>query len=156
VRTYGRLWLEDGSWHIDVEPHVALRMKRVFSKLSRQVVGMLRLENTPENCRDLEWFCERYPLSICDAETLTNGSKRHRDTIARLEDLIDPSYTPKPLSLAIPARNYQRRAAEIYLTQGFLLLADDVGIGKTASAICSFIDERTLPAIVVTLSGTMP
>ena len=42
--------------------------------------------------------------------------------------------------------------AEIYLTHGFLLIADDVGLGKTASAICSFTDPRTLPAVVVTLT----
>ncbi len=38
------------------------------------------------------------------------------------------------------------------LTTTSLLLADDVGLGKTVSTICTFMDPRTLPALVVTMT----
>jgi hypothetical protein len=72
--------------------------------------------------------------------------------ILRLERIIDPAYEPRPFSMALPARSYQSKEAEVYLNQGFLLIADDVGLGKTCAAICSFTDPRTLPVVVVTLT----
>lgn len=155
TRTYGRLTLIKGSvWRIDADPHVHQRAKRVFGKLSKTQVGHLDLSHSWEMCRDLEWFLQRYPLEVSEADqrVLTQGSEQHRDHLARLEDLIDPSYTPQPIALAIPPRSYQAREAEIYLQAKGLLIADDVGLGKTASAICSFVDGRTLPAVVVTLA----
>src|SRR4029077_16688448 len=58
--------------------------------------------------------------------------------------------------LAIPARDYQRQAAEIFLKRGGLLLADDVGLGKTVVGLAALAAQpRTLPAVVVTLAGRM-
>jgi SNF2 family DNA or RNA helicase len=83
---------------------------------------------------------------------LALGNKAHRERMLTLDRIIDPDYQPRSMQLALPAREYQARAAEMYLSQGFLLLGDDVGIGKTVSAIASFCDQRTLPACVVTLA----
>jgi SNF2 family DNA or RNA helicase len=115
---------------------------------------VIQLSHSPETCRDLEWFCQRYP-HVLDNESdqaLRTGARQHRDTLLRLERIIDPNYQPRPFSLTLPPRSYQAKEAEIYLTNGFLLIADDVGLGKTVSAICSFTDPRTLPALVVTLT----
>jgi hypothetical protein len=154
MKTYGRIWLADGLWNIQTEPYVQIRLKRIFGKVHRHGHGTITLSHTPENCRDLEWFCTRYPHDVDDAsaEFLRNGARQHRDMIVRLDRIIDPDYVPRPFSLAVPARSYQLKEAEIYLNQGFLLIADDVGLGKTCAAICSFADPRTLPAVVVTLT----
>lgn len=154
-RTYGRLSLVPGPmWRLDAEPHIHMRAKRLFGKLSKSQVGHLDLSCNPETCRDLEWFTDRYPLVMSgdDRQALREGAGRHRDYIARLEELIDPNYQPQAFTLALPARSYQAKEAEIYLQTGALLIADDVGLGKTAAAICSFTDGRTLPAVVVTLA----
>jgi len=58
--------------------------------------------------------------------------------------------------MGLPPRDYQKLAASILLERGFLLLADELGTGKTVSALAALTDKRTLPAIVVTLTGTMP
>jgi len=152
-RTYGRLWLAKDGWHLALEPHLMLRAKRMFARISRGHVGTLVLPHTPEMCRDLQWFGDRYPLAVTHPAELEAGARTHRDTIARLEELIDPDYVPPTFELALPARSYQAREAALYLAQGFLLIADEVGLGKTASAICSFTDPRTLPAVVVTLTA---
>ncbi|MGE0450867.1 MAG: SNF2-related protein [Vicinamibacterales bacterium] len=155
---HGRLSFERGPgdpvWVIDADPHVHIRAKRIFGKLSTQSVGTLRLSHSPETCRDLAWFLERYPLELVESDraVLVASAMAHRETIARLDQLIDPSYTPQAFALAVPARDYQAREAEIYLSAGGLLIGDDVGLGKTAAAICSFTDGRTLPALVVTLA----
>jgi len=158
VKTFGALTAHrrDGSiiWKIDADPHVVMRAKRVFSRLSRRHAGDLVLSHSAEVCRDLEWFTDRYPLAMSDGDRalLTAGATKHRTVLATLEDLIDPSYTPSTFELAIPPRSYQAREAEMYLQIGSLLIGDDVGLGKTAAAICSFKDPRTLPAAVVTLA----
>lgn len=154
MKSYGRIWLSNGKWNIETEPHIQIRLKRVFGSVQRVTQGALTISNTPEHCRDLQWFCDRYP-HILDEESqraLRNGSNQHRDMILRLERIIDQKYVGMPFSMALPPRSYQGKEAEIYLNQGFLLVADDVGLGKTCAAICSFTDPRTLPAVVVTLT----
>lgn len=156
MRTFGTLALhpKSGMWVIDAEPHVHMRAKRLFGKLSKQQAGRLALSASFETCRDLEWFLDRYPLKMSDGDRtrLVDGANMHRDTSRKLEELIDPNYQPPTFDLAMPARSYQAREAAVYLANGALLIGDDVGLGKTAAAICSFTDPRTLPAVVVTLT----
>ncbi len=154
AKTYGKMWLQDGKWFIETEPHILIRLKRIFARVGRNRVGAIALSHSAETCRDLEWFCERYPHDVDEASLreLRAGARRHRDMILRLERIIDPDYVPRPFSMALPPRSYQSKEAEVYLNQGFLLIADDVGLGKTCAAICSFTDPRTLPAVVVTLT----
>lgn len=155
MKTYGTLRRSaGGEWIISAEPHVHMRAKRIFGKLSKQHAGRLTLSHSPETCRDLAWFLDRYPLAMneCDAAVLIATATSHHDTIRRLEEMIDPNYAPPAFELALPPRTYQAREAAIYLANGSLLIGDDVGLGKTLSAICSFTDPRTLPAVVVTLA----
>jgi SNF2 family DNA or RNA helicase len=155
MKTYGKATWENlrdsARWAIEADPHIVLRIKRVFERISKGDHGVVYLDDTLENCRDLEWFEQRYPLemSVEDRNRLAVNSSQHRDHILKLEQLIDPSYTPRAFDMAIPPRDYQARAAEIYLKQGDLMLVDELGLGKTCSAICSFRDARTLPAVVV-------
>ena len=51
--------------------------------------------------------------------------------------------TVKPFDLKLPLRDYQTFAANMWLTAGGLLLADDVGLGKTAVAIAGLTDPAT-------------
>jgi SNF2 family DNA or RNA helicase len=157
-RAFGKVRLDDGFWKISAEPHIILKLKRVFGKISHHEHGEVSLLASDETSRDLQWFLQRYFLEISpdNRSELDTRAKSHLDTVLRLEDIVDPNYKPREFALAVPAREYQKRAAEALLARGFLLLCDDVGIGKTASAICSFTDPRTLPAIVVTLSGVLP
>lgn len=156
MKSYGALRLSENRqlWIIDADPHVHMRAKHIFGKISKQQAGKLVLSHSPETCRDLEWFLSRYPLQLSadDGRVLRANATEHRDVIARLEDLIDPNYAPPSFDLALPPRTYQAREAAVYLANGSLLIGDDVGLGKTAAAICSFTDPRTLPAVVVTLA----
>lgn len=164
-RTYGTVSLilnsADGAptWKIEAEPQILLVLKNIFPRMMKSAHGYVTIQSTDEVCRNIEWFLMRYDLKIGPKAlaALKAGSKGHKDTIQRLEDLIDPGYVAKAIPLAIPARDYQRQGAEILLARGGLLLADDVGLGKTVTAIAALAAEpQTLPAVIVTLAGTMP
>jgi SNF2 family DNA or RNA helicase len=139
-------------WEIACEPHVTTRLKRVFSRLSSASQGVHHLSDTTEVARDLLWFFERYPFEVKPLAYLKRRAKEHRDREAFIAELLSSRAPTKPFDLAIPPREYQQQAAHLALTSGGLLLADDVGLGKTASAICTFTDPRVLPVCVVTLT----
>lgn len=139
-------------WDIKTEPHIAIRLKRVFGKMNTWQYGTLSISATPENCRDLEWFLERYPMEVYPTELLAERANVHKERQAVVEQLLagrDQHFELPPLK-GVP-REYQKSAAHMWLTTKGLLLADDVGLGKTFSSICGF-NTNTLPALVVSLS----
>lgn len=139
-------------WRIEAAPHIAIRLKRVFGKISKRSHGTLLLSDTEENARDLEWFLERYPMDIADRDRLVDRAAAHRERAALVEALLSKKLPPPVFDLALPPREYQRIAAALTLASGGLLLADEVGLGKTVSSIAMMGDPRALPALVVTLT----
>lgn len=142
------------AWVVEAPPHVMMRLKRTFAVANKKEVGLVHLSDTPVNCRDLLWFLERYPMivSTYDRVRLEALAQEHREREESIEEILAGTYEPRAFDLAIPLRTYQRTAADLLLRSRGLLLGDDVGIGKTASAIATFSDPRTLPAVVVTLA----
>lgn len=152
---HGRITLKDGKFLIFLEPHASMQAKRIFTRLRKTRQGHLHcLEVSPETAADIEWFCIRYPLEIdhvAKAE-IERLAASYRERIARLEDLIDANYVPRSYDLALPPREYQRHGADWFLRTERGILGDDVGLGKTVTAITAFSSGGdTLPAIVVTL-----
>ncbi len=162
-RSYGKLFLEAGKpglpdeWVLDAEPHVEILWKRMFPQ-ARRTGGTYRMSDNDASRRNVEWFLARYTLTIGDEDLrlVKKGAKRHEDMILRLEKIVDKTYKPLEVRLALPPRDYQKIASEVALKKGALLLADDVGTGKTISALCMLSVGWTLPAVVVTLAGAMP
>jgi len=152
--TYGEVKYRRSEWTVVCEPHVALRLKRVFARLSKASYGKHTFVDTPEFCRDLQWFMERFPLKISDSDKqhLDRRADEYREQCSLVDRLLSGLITPEEFTLAEPAREYQRIAAHLALSSGGLLLADDVGLGKTVSAIAMLTDPRTRPALVVTLT----
>lgn len=142
---------EGTRWVMDLEPHAAMWAKRMFPKVS-PTAGKLELSHSPAVCRDIEWFISRFPLECSDMRSLQDGAAAHVDRIASLNQIIDPNYQPRRFRLALPARDYQSRAAELWLRSNSLLVADDVGLGKTCTSLAGLTDPRTLPACIVCLA----
>ena len=150
-QTYGTLEIVGDKWVMRAEPSVALMAKRIFQKLKKDDKGVIRIDDTRANARDIDWFLMRYPMEM-DAYTLGYlkfNSKKHEDHLQKMHDIVAGEYDPKLFDMALPARPYQATAATLFLKQKFLLLGDDLGLGKTVSAIASFCDPRTLPVLVV-------
>lgn len=124
---------KERSWRVQAPPHIIIRLKRVFGKLSRQFKGEIILSDTEENARDLAWFVDRYPMDCSDPVRLAERADAHRERQALVDKLLSAKVPPPDFELALPPREYQRIAAALALATGGLLLADDVGVGKTVS-----------------------
>lgn len=152
TRTFGTIRLARGAWEIEAEPHVALRLRRIFAGIGTTAKGAFRLADNEENARDLAWFLERYPMAVDARAHLEARARAHRERVDAIAALVEGRAEPRDFELARPPRHYQRLAADVVLRAGSLLLADDVGLGKTVTAICALSDRRMRPALVVTLA----
>jgi hypothetical protein len=148
-RTYGTLRLSKGRWELTAEPHVMIVARRVFSQASGRKYKTVRLSNTPEVCRDLDWFMERYPLEVDGVVALRTGAEAHRERQSLVDKLLAGRMEPAEVPLALPPREYQRVAAQMLMTVKRMILGDDLGVGKTVSAICPLVMGAS-PALIVT------
>jgi superfamily II DNA or RNA helicase len=149
TRTYGSATLKDGRWEIRADPQVLLRFKRLCEGVAKHAVDVVYLSNTPEHCRDLAWFCARYPLVVEPLAALKRGAKKHRDHIARVEDLLAGHTPPPSFQMTKTPRAYQAVAVALALQTRQLLIGDDLGLGKTVMGIATFTEKTLLPALVV-------
>lgn len=157
MRTYGSLILADREWAMDVDPHVAMKMKRWFVRAVQTKQGEIRLNDTPDTAVDLLWMLERFPL-VVSTETLQylgTRAQQARDTEAQVVSILGGDVDQARLAFLDPARpprHYQTIAAELAAATGRLLLTDELGLGKSMSGLLLLAAEGALPAVVVTLT----
>lgn len=142
-----------GSWVLFLEPHVAMRVKRILPRIESTRRGIITVTDTPEVCRDLEWLMDRWPLEVEDRhrEYLARQASRFIEGQSAVRRILDSGERLRDLGNEpiIPARDYQNEAADLCLTTGRLLLGDDLGLGKTLSSTLVLRDPGALPALVV-------
>jgi hypothetical protein len=152
LKTFGSLRLEKRRWYIEVEPHVAIRAKRVFAGVSKDSdTGVLDVADTVPNCRDLLWFLDRYPLEV-EPGRMARLKERAAMQVEReslIDELLRGVGESKTFELTSPPRGYQRKAAELALASRGTLVGDELGVGKTHIGLCWLTDPRTRPALVV-------
>lgn len=136
-------------WLIECEPFVRSRLKRVFPRAPQEAGDTIRLSATAENSRELAWFLERYPMDVDQPDVLTSLAERHKQAERDLADLLAGYKAAPVMPLAEPAREYQVMAAQMLDVKDGYILADDVGLGKTVSAIAAMVAPGRLPALVV-------
>jgi len=147
--TYGTVKYSPREWWIQCEPFVSTRLKRVFPRAPQQAAEWIRISATPENTRELEWFLQRYPMQVDQPDKLRDLAMQHVQQEQRLADLLAGHIPPPKIELAIPAREYQIAAAQMLDVRDGYLLADDLGLGKTVSAIAAMVRQSIYPALVV-------
>ncbi|MCP4573310.1 MAG: DEAD/DEAH box helicase [bacterium] len=150
--SYGTIERDGKFWVVRCESHTRIRLKRMFAGVHRSVYGDVRLADSPSTCRDLLWFCQRYPMEISQQKYMRKQAAQHKREEKMVWQVVSGHIPPADFDLQIPLREYQRIATDLALKTGGVLVADDVGLGKTATAIGAFTDKRTLPALVVTLT----
>jgi SNF2 family DNA or RNA helicase len=149
---FGSILLEKNKWKITCEAHVRSKLKRLFPEVSQRAGETISLSNNPENCRDLLWFIDRYAMVVEDLPALREGASNHIEQECAIAELLEHRRPPDAFEMALPPRDYQSLAASLAILRGSLLLADEVGLGKTPTSICPMGIPDNLPVLVVTLS----
>lgn len=148
---YGSVAYNGRSWRITCEPQVRSRLRRVFPRVPQGAADHIELLASPENSRELLWFLQRYPMTLQDdtQDCLERLAQQHYEMERNLAELVAGRMAIPPFELAKPPREYQRFAAAQVEIRGGLLLADDLGLGKTVTGICPMAVPANLPAVVV-------
>ncbi len=155
-KTYGQLIydpLKDEFVITRAEPHVCIRLKHIFPKIPVSQPAPFHFKNADEICADLHWFLQRYPLEVEESvlNGIITGKGLFEKNVNDVETILLPDYHPAKIELkdGEQARDYQLKGNEVHMKVGRLLLGDDFGLGKTLTAILSFLQPGTLPAVVV-------
>jgi len=153
ARVYGSAVLHGSEWHVHAEPHVMIKARRIFSRAT-QTHGTMVLRDSEEICKDLLWLMERYPLAMEPEHRarMLNAAREYDKRADAFAGVLSGRIEPKGFELALPPRHYQSIAADLALRVPGLLIADELGLGKTVMAIATLTDPRTRPALVVTLT----
>lgn len=153
--TFGTLDFNGQFWILnDLQPHVSIRFKDLFKGIRFGSRPPFALADRQDRAFDLNWFMSRYPLEMTERAQrgIAEGVNAYAKTRQDLEAMRRPDYVPGLITGFRPpeeARAHQKRAAEMLRLNGRLLLLDDVGLGKTVSALASISDGWGLPAAVV-------
>ncbi len=141
------------AWSIDAEPHVVIRLKRIFPQILTTSRGTLYLSDTLQAAREIEWVLGLYPLDMTPdvAERLTAGAAAYRERATAIDDILggrtgqpalvlgDPGMTPRP---------YQEQFVALLAKVHRILLGDETGVGKTITSGLGFALPGALPALV--------
>ena len=120
-RTYGQLFFENNEWILaNIEPHVSIRLKKIFPKIPTYAVPPFTFKSTPEIDNELEWFMQRYPLEVskADLKRLSSGSKAFNINLLEMDSILLPTFEPRESNnfFSYPnkqPRLYQWQMAEI-------------------------------------------
>lgn len=149
---HGRVRYQNGVWVAQAAPHVVMRLKRWFPQADSRRRGGVEITDTPEVCRDLEMLLSRFNLKMGpnDSKRLKLGAARHRQNEEEVAAILAGHVPPwGGLDPIREPRDYQLAAAQLAaLVRRGLLLGDELGTGKTMSAMLVLADPNMLPALV--------
>lgn len=157
VKNFGRLSFvaSDRRWKISmVAPNIALRIKDVFRRISKVSSGEFYFPDDNLHCHELLWFIDRYPLELStfDLARLKKGRKAYIKGVEEVEKIFAPDYkSPEFIGLAENCSlwEYQAQFVDMFRRVRHVLLGDDVGLGKTNSALGCLLNPEALPAAVL-------
>lgn len=148
----GKLFLNEGTFTVQYAPHIMIRLKALFRRVNKFKFGEAELLATPETAKDLRWFIERYPVecAVKTRDALHRLSNEYDATQSALQKLLNGEYEQLiDGELAKPLRDYQARARDITWVRGSILLADELGLGKSVTAMSVLVKEGAVPAVVL-------
>ena len=156
-KKFGKLRFDAHSneWIISgTAPNISLFIKDVFRRISKVQTGEFRFKNDDLHCFELLWFMDRYPLALetFNLSRLKAGRKRYFEKEEIVETLFTPEFKAQHyagLAEGCKLWEYQAQAVEMFRVVKRMLLGDDIGLGKTNTAIGCMLQPGMLPAAVV-------
>lgn len=152
TKTYGKVERFGSDWWVTTDPAVMMKLKRWFPRVNANREGSLVVRATAEVSRDLEWILARFPMEMKpeDRKLLEAEAEEDKTLEHDAQEILEGGSLKRELKWQVPeARPYQLQAADLALRTGKLLIADDVGLGKTLSSLLILRDQGLLPAVIV-------
>ncbi|MGV3617942.1 MAG: SNF2-related protein [Fimbriimonas sp.] len=157
---FGRVFHGADGWVIDGKPFVMARVRAMFPGAKPIYNGgkfshcMIELPKTPSMAKDILWLLQRFPLELEGdlPKALQWGSERYdRQVLASAVGDKNHAFDLSPLALqmAEPPRPHQIGFRNLGRGVGRLLLGDELGLGKTISAISTLCEPDARPALIV-------
>ncbi|MFL7013678.1 SNF2-related protein [Enterovibrio norvegicus] len=153
---YGNIELtSDHKWKLfDVKPHVSLRLKQLFPRISEGGTQPYYLGDKPDVAADLTWFMHRYPLNISpeNAAYLNAKDVEYHEHQASCELILSPEYSPSEragFNEGKALRKYQGQAVDFVDQVVSALILDEIGLGKTIIGFGVALLEGALPIVYV-------
>ncbi|MEV1295157.1 DEAD/DEAH box helicase [Pseudonocardia sp. NPDC049635] len=141
-----------GAWGISAAPHVMIRVKRLFPRALVSRADVVWLTDTPDVARDIEWLSDRHPLAMTD-DVRARLERRAAEHVARGHAVDSIMSGAGALALELEPsrklRDYQGQAVQLLRETGRMILADDLGLGKTTTALGILGDPDAMPLLVV-------
>lgn len=144
--------LVGNQWLIKGDPFILTRLECMFPLAVRKENGKaISIPASPEQSRDLLWFRTRYPMQVDQELKMRSQAATYMVRQMRAESIINGKQKLEPIQFAKgqSPRDYQQVAAELWKSVQGLLLADEVGLGKTITGITGIVDPSLRPACVV-------
>lgn len=151
-KTFGKVERYGADWHVSASPDVMMKLKRWFPRVQANRKGALVVRATPEVSRDIEWILDRYPMEMEPTVKTLLHKESEEDRTLEVDalDILNGGELKRELKWQVPeARDYQLTAADLALRTGRLLVADDLGLGKTLTCLLTLRDAGLLPALIV-------
>lgn len=119
-------------FRVTCEPHVMIRLKRVFDGVYKGAHKTADIMESPQAAHDLLWFLERYPMKVDPVAQLRleSRSEEYQDRLKVVDEVLAGDYVPNTYDLVHPLRDYQALAVDLCLRSKGLLIADAAGLGK--------------------------
>lgn len=132
-----RLKFSNKQWTFTSAPNVRRMLRRVFACVSHQKADTITLSHTSSAAREIEWFTQRYPHEMDEITrmVLTETASAAKERETQCASILAGNLGNVEISLAKPAREYQKIAIELTAAVGGLLCGDDLGLGKTLVGI---------------------
>lgn len=149
---YGSLRYESSqkSWVIEGEPAVVEMAKRLFPGSSGLGRGKARFPANKRNMANLNWFLLRFPLEIDNEEMFRKEREKSvRYVLKRQQILKKPEKVSPPATFQGELREFQKEGLAFLLHNERALLADQMGLGKTPTALAWLASIDAFPALIV-------
>ena len=145
---------------VDAEPYVMAKIRKIFDN-ANNYFNQGKFTHKPIHfplnlsaAKDILWIMERYELEItADLKKELQAKSDEFDNIISFVANADQDgkykVSPEALPLALELRDHQVKFNNMFKQVKRMLLADKMGLGKTASGISVLSEPGARPAIIV-------